>query len=84
MNMYYSYPTTMYESILAHRYVFLVFLHFNDFTMIKILSKKCKKKKIFYQNCVYSGENIFIHCNQITVVHIHVNIFLDNSPSMSG
>ena len=31
MKMKYSYPTTMYESILAQMYVFLVFLHFTAF-----------------------------------------------------
>ena len=72
--MKYSYPTTMYESILAQMYVFLVYLHFTvsyhetDF-------KQKLQKLFFYQNCVHSGENTFIHCSQVIVVHIHVNIF---------
>ena len=43
MNMKYSYPTTMYESILAKMYVFLVFLYFTAFYHEKDLSKNCKK-----------------------------------------
>ena len=75
MNMNYSYPTTIYESILAQMNVFLVFFftffafyHENDFQQIL-------QKIFFYQNCVHSGKNTFLHCSQITVFHIHVNIF---------
>ena len=74
MNMNYSYPTTMYGSIFAQMNVFLNFFtlfafnHENDF-------KQKLQKMLFYQNCVHSGESTFIHCSQITVFHIHVNIF---------
>ena len=77
-----SYPTTMYESILAQMYVFLVFLHFTAFYHEKDF-KKNMQKIFFYKNCVHSGENTFIHCSQITVVHINLNIFLENSPNLS-
>ena len=74
MNMKYSYPTTMYESILAQMYVFLVFLYFTAFNHEKDFKQQLQKI-FFYQNCVHSGENTFIHCSQIVVVHIHVIIF---------
>ena len=74
MNMNYSYLTTMYESILAQMYVFLVlftifdFYHENNF--------KQKLQKIFFNHkYVYLGKNTLIHCSRIIVVHIHVNIF---------
>ena len=37
----------------------------------------------FYQKYVHLGGNTFIHCNRIhvTIVHIHGNIFVSNSPS---
>ena len=74
MNMKYSYPTTMYESTLAQMYVFLVSLHFTALYHEKEFKQKLQKV-FFYRNRVHSGENIFIHCSQITVVHIYVNIF---------
>ena len=64
----------MYESFFAQMYVFLVFLHFTAFYHEKDFKQKLQKL-FFYQNCVHSGENTFIHCSQITVVHIHVYIF---------
>ena len=83
MNMKYSYPTTMYESVLAQMYVFMVFLHFTAFYHEKDFKQNCKNI-FFCQNCVHSGENTFIHSRQITVVHIHVNIFsLENLSSLS-
>ena len=44
MNMNYSYMTTMYESILAQIYVFLVLFTIFAFYHEKKLSKTCKKK----------------------------------------
>ena len=74
MKMSYSYPTTMYESILAQKFVILVlftmFAFYHDF-----LSKK-EKQIFFYQKYVHLGENTFIHCSRITVVHVNVNVFL--------
>ena len=45
--------------------------------------KQKLNKLFFYQKYVFLGENTFIHCIQITVVHIRVNVFLLNSPSVS-
>ena len=44
MNMKYSYPTTMYESILAQMYVSLVLLHFTAFYHEKDFKQKLQKK----------------------------------------
>ena len=75
MNMKYSYPTTMYESILAQIYVFLVL-----FTIFAVYHENLfwpKLQKIFfYQKYVHLDEHTLIHCSQRTVVHIHVNGFL--------
>ena len=71
MNMNYSYPTTMYESILAHVNVFLVFFFFfffftflafyheNDFK--QKLQKKNKKKKKKSTRIVYIQVKILSH-----------------------
>ena len=75
MNMNYSYPTTMYESVLAQMYVFLVLFTFFAFYHKIIFSQNCKKI-FFCQDYVYLGEHTLIHCSQRTVVHIHVNVFL--------
>ena len=75
MNMNYSYPTSMYESILAQMYVFLVLFTIFAFYQEFFFSQNCKKI-FFYQKYVHLGEHTLIHCSQITVVHIHVNAFL--------
>ena len=75
MNMNYSNPTTMYESIFAQMYVFLVL-----FTILAFYHEKSFKPKLqkifFYQKYVHLGENTLIHFSQRTVVHVHVNAFL--------
>ena len=75
MNMSYSYPNTMYESILAQKYVFLVLFTIFAFYHENFFKQKWKKI-FFYQKYVHLGENTFIHCSRITVVHVHVNVFL--------
>ena len=74
MNMSYSYPTTMYESILAQKYVFLV--SFTIFDFYHEIFKQNGKNIFFYQKYVHLGENTFIHCSRITVVHVNLNVFL--------
>ena len=75
MNINYSYPTTMYESILAHMYVFLVLCI--NFAFYHEKAFKPKLQKIFfYQKYVHLGKNTLIHCSQRTVVHVHENVFL--------
>ena len=74
MNMNYSYQTTMYESILAQMYAFLVL--FACFCFLPRKSFKQKLQKIFfYQKYVHLGENNFIHFSRITVIHIRVIFF---------
>ena len=75
MNMKYNYPTTMYESILAQMYVFLVLFTLFAFYHENIF-KPNLQKIFFYQKFVHLGENTLIHCSQRTVVHVHVNVFL--------
>ena len=74
MNKNYSYPTTMYEIILAQMYVFLVL-----FTIFAFYPKNNFKQKletnIFLPEICTFGRNIFIHCSQIIVVYIYIYIF---------
>ena len=74
MNMNYSYPATVYESILPQMYVFLV-----SFTIFAFYHEQIFKQKLqkifFYHKYVHLGKNTFIHCSRITVVHIHANDF---------
>ena len=75
MNMKYNYPTTMYESILAQMYVFLVLFTLFAFYHENIFKSKLQKI-FFYKKFVHLGENTLIRCSQRTVVHVHVNVFL--------
>ena len=72
--MHFSYPTTMFESILAQMYVFLVLFTISAFYHEKYLKQKLQKIS-FYQKYLHLGENTFIHCSGITVVRIHVHVF---------
>ena len=74
MNMNHSYPTTMYENILAQIYVFLTYyLQFLLFTINMNLSKYCAQK--FNQKYVHFCKYTFIHCSRITVVFVDLNVF---------
>ena len=75
MNMNYNYPTTIFRSIFAQmykflveKYIFTIFAH--EFFKVKI--KKCK----LYQKYIYLGQNTSKHCSKIIVVHVHANGFL--------
>ena len=61
-NMNFSYPTTMYKSILVQICEFLVL-----FTIFAFYHGKLFKPEI----CTFT----FIHWSRITVVHIQVNVF---------
>ena len=65
MNMNYSYPTTIYESILTQIYVFLVLFFF--FYHEQIISKI---GNIYFSNRNL-GKNTFIYCSEIIVIHVH-------------
>ena len=75
MNMKYNYPTTMYGSILAQMYVFLVLFTLFAFYHENIFKPKLQKI-FFYKKFVHLVENTLIHCSPRTVVHVHVNVFL--------
>ena len=72
--MNFTYPTTMYTSILAQMYVFLVLFTIFAFNHEKEIKQKLQKI-FFYQKYVHLGKNTFIHCSRITVVHNYVNVF---------
>ena len=61
MNMNYSYQTSIYESILY--YIFTVFAFYHEVFKLKL-------------QYIHLAESTFIHCSRMTVVHIHVNVFL--------
>ena len=75
MNMNISSLTIMYDSIFAQMYIFLIEKYF---FAILVKSKICKE----YQKYLYLGQNAFIYCSRITVVHVHVNILILKSHSM--
>ena len=73
--MNYSNKTTMYESVFAQMYVYLILLTILAFYREKSFKPKLQKI-FFYQKYVHLDENTLIHCSQRTVVHVHVNAFL--------
>ena len=60
MNMNYSYPTTMYESILAQMYVFLVLFTIFAFYHEQFLKPKLPKKYFSTRN-MYLWAKILSH-----------------------
>ena len=75
MNMNYSSLNTMYESMFTQMYIFLVEKYFLQFWLKQIFmvsSENCK----LYQKYIHLGQNTLIHCTRISVVHVHVNIFI--------
>ena len=74
MNKNYSYPTTIWESILTRIYIFLIFTNF-AFDLEKIISKNWKNI-FFYQKFVHLGENTFPYSSGIIVVRVYVTVFL--------
>ena len=76
MNKNYSYPTTIYESILTQMYVFLVLVTFFFFFSMKKMYKKILEKLFFNQKiCTFGQKYFHILNSRITVVHVNVNIF---------
>ena len=71
MNKNYIYQITMYESMLAQIYVFLVLYIIFAFYHEKKISKNAHKP----EKCKL-GQNTFIHCSRLTVVHVYLNVFL--------
>ena len=76
MNMNYSYPTTMYESILAQMHVSLVLFTIFAFYHIINLKPKLQKKYFLPKICTFGGGDTFILCNRITVVHVYMSLVM--------
>ena len=74
MKKNYSYPTTIWVSILTKIYVFLYYLQF-CFWPWNIYKQKLEKYLLFYQKFVHLGENTFPYCSRIIAVHVYVNVF---------
>ena len=72
--MNYNYLTTIFRSILAQLYVFLILFTIFHFDLEKFISKNCKYI-FFYQKCVHLGENTSKYFSQIIVVHVHATVF---------
>ena len=75
MNKNYSYPTTIYEKYFDPNVYFSGIIYIFDFYHEKFISKN-RKNIFFYQKFVHLGENTFVYCSRIIVVHVHVNVFL--------
>ena len=74
MNKNYTYPTTIWISILTQIYVFLVLFTIFAFDLETFISKNWKNI-LFYQKIVHLGENTFPYCSRIIAVHVYVNVF---------
>ena len=70
--MNHSYPTTMYENILAQIYVFLLLFTIFAFYHENKFKQNCTQK--FNQKYVHFCKYTFIHFSRITVVHV-VKVF---------
>ena len=77
--MNYNYLATIYESIFAQMYKFLLEKYIFPILAYKFFM--VKSKTVNYTRNTYIWVN-FIYCSWITVVHVHVNIFIYISPSM--
>ena len=64
MNMKYSYPTTMYESMFSKMYIFQV----EKYSLQFLLTSSVRG------NYCMDSNILFIHCSQKTVVQVQVNI----------
>ena len=75
MNKNYSYPTTIWVSILTQIYVFLVLFIIFAFDLETFISKNWKKYIVLPEICTF-GQNTFPYCSRIIAVHVYVNVFL--------
>ena len=79
LNMNYIALTTMYESDIRIHTV--VTSHgAGKVTYHEKLLSEIVNNLFFYQNNLHFGEDTFIHCSWITIIHVHVNIFVQNLP----
>ena len=75
MNMSYNCPTTLYRSILAQMYKFLVEKKIFIILAYELSMSYCKNVNK-NQKYIYLGQNTSIYCSQIIVVNVHANGFL--------
>ena len=69
-----NYPTTIWQSISAQIYKFLVEQYnfpISAYKCFKIKSKKCKSYKKYIHCIQYLGQNTYPYCSWITVVLVH-------------
>ena len=71
MNKNYSYPTTIWVSIFAQIYVFLVLCIFFAFDLETFISQNWKNI-LFYQKLVHLGENTYPYFSRIIAVHVYI------------
>ena len=74
MDMNYCYPTTMYESIFAQMYVFLVEKYFFLQFLIHFVFVVSNLTGSVSHNFCMDSNTPFIHCSHISVVHVKANI----------
>ena len=75
INKNYSYPTTIWVSILTQIYVFRVLFTIFALDLETFISKNWKNK-LFYQKFVHFGKNTFPYCCRIIAVHVYINVYL--------
>ena len=74
--MNYSSLTSMYESIFAQMYIILVEIFFCNFCLKIFQDKKQKLLKNLTEIHTFGPKYFHTYFSWITVVHIHVNIFI--------
>ena len=88
MNMDYSYPTTMYESILAQMCVSLVLFTFFAFYHEIFLSQNCKKKIFLPEICIfgrkYSNTLLSEKCSSCSCKYCFFKIHLACHSDVNG
>ena len=75
INMNCNYSTTIWESIFAQIYIFLVEQYFFQFLLINVSRSKAKVvKNTYIQKYIYMGLNTHPYCSWITVVLVNGDI----------
>ena len=73
MNINYNYQTTIFRSIFAQMYKFLVEKYIFSNFAYELFKVKMKKNVNNTKNTIYLGQNTSKYCSQIIVVHVHAN-----------
>ena len=75
MSMNYNYPTTIFRSIFAQMYKFLVEKYIFTILLMNFSRSNCTIVNNT-RNAFDVGHNTSKYCSQIIVVHVHANGFL--------